>query len=122
MDARQLEYFLAIVNHDGPSLSQSIANLERELGVQLFHRIGRTAVLSTAGSELVEPARQVLRDLRTARATVDSGTRSCLCRRTRREACRSWGCPSARRPAVAQQVDLGEVLVHPDRVEHRQDR
>ena len=84
MDARQLEYFLAIVDHDGfgraaqhlhlaqPSLSQSIANLERELGVQLFHRIGRVVVLSTAGSELVEPARQVLRDLRTARATVDS--------------------------------------------------
>ena len=84
MDARQLEYFLAIVDHDGfgraaqhlhlaqPSLSQSIANLERELGVQLFHRIGRSVVLSAAGSELVEPARQVLRDLRTARATVDS--------------------------------------------------
>jgi DNA-binding transcriptional LysR family regulator len=84
MDARQLEYFLAIVDHDGfgraaqhlhlaqPSLSQSIANLERELGVPLFHRIGRSVVLSTAGSELVEPARQVLRDLRTARATVDS--------------------------------------------------
>src|SRR6185436_6099197 len=29
-------------------------------------------VLSAAGSELIEPARQVLRDLRTARATMDS--------------------------------------------------
>jgi DNA-binding transcriptional LysR family regulator len=69
MDARQLEYFLAIVDHDGfgraaqqlhiaqPSLSQSIANLERELGVQLFHRIGRGVVLSTAGSDLIAPAR-----------------------------------------------------------------
>ena len=84
MDARQLEYFLAIVDHEGfgraaqrlhiaqPSLSQSIANLERELGVQLFHRIGRGVVLSTAGSELIAPARQVLRDLRTARATMES--------------------------------------------------
>ena len=84
MDARQLEYFLAIVDHDGfgraaqhlhiaqPSLSQSIANLERELGVQLFHRIGRGVVLSTAGSDLIAPARQVLRDLRTARATMES--------------------------------------------------
>ena len=84
MDARQLEYFLAIVDHDGfgraaqhlhiaqPSLSQSIANLERELGVPLFHRIGRGVVLSTAGRELIEPARQVLRDLRTARATMAS--------------------------------------------------
>src|SRR3954453_17496661 len=83
MDARQLEYFLAIVDHDGfgraaqqlhiaqPSLSQAIANLERELGVQLFHRIGRGVVLSAAGSELIAPARQVLRDLPTARATMD---------------------------------------------------
>ena len=84
MDARQLEYFLAIVDHDGfvraahhlhvaqPSLSQAIARLERELGVALFHRIGRGVVLSNAGSELIEPARQVLRDLRTARTTMDS--------------------------------------------------
>ena len=84
MDARQLEYFLSIVEQDGfakaahylhisqPSLSQSIAKLERELGVSLFHRIGRGVVLSTAGSELIEPARQVLRDLRTARSTIDS--------------------------------------------------
>jgi len=84
MDARQLEYFVAIVDHDGfgraaqhlhiaqPSLSQSIANLERELGIPLFHRIGRGVVLSTAGRELIEPARQVLRDLRTARATMAS--------------------------------------------------
>ena len=84
MDARQLEYFLAVVDHDGfgraaqalhlaqPSLSQAIAGLERELGVQLFHRIGRGVVISNAGTELIEPARQVLRDLRTARATMDS--------------------------------------------------
>ncbi|MFD4636278.1 LysR family transcriptional regulator [Lentzea sp. NPDC058436] len=84
MDARQLEYFLAIVDHDGfgraaqalhlaqPSLSQAIAGLERELGVQLFHRIGRGVVLSAAGTELIEPARQVLRDLRAARAAMES--------------------------------------------------
>ena len=84
MDARQLEYFLAIVDHDGfvraaqhlhvaqPSLSQAIARLERELGVTLFHRVGRGVVLSSAGGELIEPARQVLRDLRTARTTMDS--------------------------------------------------
>ncbi|MDI2032735.1 LysR family transcriptional regulator [Saccharopolyspora sp. TS4A08] len=84
MDARQLEYFLAIVDNDGfgraaaklhiaqPSLSQAVAGLERELGVRLFHRIGRGAVLSDAGKELIGPARQVLRDLRTAKATMDS--------------------------------------------------
>lgn len=84
MDTRQLEYFLAVVDHDGfgraaralhlaqPSLSQAIAGLERELGVRLFHRVGRGVVISSAGRELVGPARQVLRDLRAARATVDS--------------------------------------------------
>jgi len=84
MDARQLEYFLAVVEHDGfgraaqalhlaqPSLSQAIAALERDLGVQLFHRIGRGVVLSAAGEELIVPARNVLRDLRAARTAVES--------------------------------------------------
>jgi DNA-binding transcriptional LysR family regulator len=84
MDARQLGYFLAVVDHHGfgraaehvhiaqPSLSQSIANLERELGVPLFHRVGRGVVLSEAGRQLVEPARQVLRDLDAAKAVVQS--------------------------------------------------
>lgn len=86
MDARQLEYFLAVVDHGGfgraaeslyltqPSLSQAIASLERELGVTLFHRIGRRAVLNKAGAELIGPARQVVRDLATARAAMDSVT------------------------------------------------
>lgn len=84
MDARQLGYFLAVVDHGGfgraaehvhvaqPSLSQSIANLERELGVPLFHRVGRGVVLSDAGRQLVEPARQVLRDLDAAKAVAQS--------------------------------------------------
>ena len=32
-----------------PSLSQAIATFERELGMPLFHRIGRGVVLSEAG-------------------------------------------------------------------------
>ncbi len=84
MDARQLGYFLAVVDHGGfgkaaeqihiaqPSLSQAIANLERDLGVPLFHRVGRGVVLSEAGRELVEPARQVLRDMATARDAARS--------------------------------------------------
>ncbi|WP_232663388.1 LysR family transcriptional regulator [Pseudonocardia sp. TRM90224] len=84
MDARQLEYFLAIVDNGGfgraakqlliaqPSLSQAMAGLERELGVALFHRIGRGVTVSEAGRELVGPARQVLRDLQAAHATVES--------------------------------------------------
>lgn len=84
MDARQLMYFLAIVEHLNfnraaeqlhiaqPSLSQAMRTLEHELGVPLFHRVGRGIVLSDAGGQLIEPARQVLRDLDTAKAAVRS--------------------------------------------------
>ncbi|RKN12435.1 LysR family transcriptional regulator [Streptomyces radicis] len=89
MDARQLEYFVAIVEHGGfsraaaalhvaqPSLSQAMANLEAELGVALFHRLGRGVVLSEAGAELIEPSRRVLRDMAAVRdtATALSGLR-----------------------------------------------
>ena len=63
MERRQLEYFVAIVEHGGfthaaralrvaqPSLSRSIGRLEHELGVQLFHRVGRNAVLSSAATQ-----------------------------------------------------------------------
>ena len=82
MDIRQLKYFLAVVDHNGfsraanqlmvaqPSLSQAIASFERELGMPLFHRIGRSVVLSAAGEALVGPARVVLRDLDEATATM----------------------------------------------------
>ena len=84
MDARQLAYFLAVVEHLNfgraaeqlhiaqPSLSQAIGTLEREVGVPLFHRVGRGIVLSDAGAQLIEPARQVLRDLESAKAAVQS--------------------------------------------------
>ena len=82
MDARQLKYFLAVVDEGAinraadslliaqPSLSQAIAGLERELGIPLFHRIGRRLVLSEAGETLVGPARIVLRNLEDAAASV----------------------------------------------------
>jgi DNA-binding transcriptional LysR family regulator len=90
VDTRQLRYFLAVVDEGGfgraaeqlfiaqPSLSQTIAGLERDLGVTLFHRVGRSVVLSDAGRTLVGPARLVLRDLEAARASVDAlrGVRS----------------------------------------------
>ncbi|MFZ2177309.1 MAG: LysR family transcriptional regulator [Rhodococcus sp. (in: high G+C Gram-positive bacteria)] len=75
MEFRQVEYFLAVVENDGingaaaalgvaqPTVSQALRSLERELGVQLFHRIGRGMVLSSAGRSLVGPSRQILRDV-----------------------------------------------------------
>jgi len=82
MERRQLEYFLALVEHGGftnaarvlrvaqPSLSHAIAALEAEVGGLLFHRLPHGAVLTPAGEALVEPARQVARDLATATASV----------------------------------------------------
>jgi len=82
VERRQLEYFVAVVDHGGfgraseavhvtqPSLSQAIAALEKDLGVTLFHRLGRKVKLTAAGEALLAPARQVLRDHAVARAAV----------------------------------------------------
>jgi len=84
VDTRQLKYFIAVIDHRGfsraaehlqiaqPSLSQAIAGLERELGVPLFHRVGRGVVPTAAGDHLVAPARRVLRGLDAARSTIDA--------------------------------------------------
>jgi DNA-binding transcriptional LysR family regulator len=82
MDVRQLRYFLAIVDHGSvhraaqelfvaqPSVSQALRGLERDLGTDLFHRTGRRLVLTPAGERLIDPAREVLRGVELARATV----------------------------------------------------
>src|SRR5215217_3008425 len=74
MDMRQVEYVVAVVDHDGftrasaalhvaqPSLSQGIRRLEAELGVHLFDRVGRGVRLTAAGAAFLGPARQLLRD------------------------------------------------------------
>ena len=82
MERRQLEYFLAVVEHGGftnaarvlyvsqPSLSHAVAALEAELGGALFHRLPHGTTPTAAGEALIVPARQVARDLSTAAATV----------------------------------------------------
>ncbi len=82
MDLRRLTYFLAVVDHGGftaaavevdvsqPALSLAVKELEREVGVRLFDRVGRRVLLTAAGRALVEPARQALRDVETGRAAV----------------------------------------------------
>jgi LysR family transcriptional regulator, carnitine catabolism transcriptional activator len=74
MEIRQVEYVVGVVEQGGftkaaaalhvtqPALSEGVARLEAELGVQLFHRVGRRAVVSAAGAAFLEPARQLLRD------------------------------------------------------------
>jgi DNA-binding transcriptional LysR family regulator len=82
MDLRRLGMFLAVAEHGGftraaqasfvsqPALSLAVKELEAELGADLFYRLGRQVTLTPAGVALVGPARQVLRDLDTARAAV----------------------------------------------------
>ena len=84
MDRRHLEYFLAIaesgsftraaavLNIAQPSLSHTILILERELGAQLFERLGRGVKLTSAGQALLEPARRTLGSFQLARAAVRS--------------------------------------------------
>lgn len=73
LETRQMRYFLAVAERGSftraaddlriaqPSLSQAISRLERQLGVPLFHRVGRRIVLSDAGRDLLEPCRTALR-------------------------------------------------------------
>lgn len=72
MELHQLRYFLAIAETGNftraaerchvaqPSLSQQIIKLESELNHKLFHRLGRKAVLTEAGSVFLERARRIL--------------------------------------------------------------
>jgi LysR family hydrogen peroxide-inducible transcriptional activator len=72
MELSQLRYVLAVAeagnftraaarsNIAQPSLSQQIIKLEKELGHKLFHRLGRKAVLTDAGTAFLERARKIL--------------------------------------------------------------
>jgi LysR family carnitine catabolism transcriptional activator len=84
MELQQLRYTLAVVDTGTftaaaqaclvaqPSLSQSIRNLERELGVELFHRIGRRVVVKAAGAAFSDSARLALRAIDNVRIEVDA--------------------------------------------------
>jgi LysR family carnitine catabolism transcriptional activator len=86
MERRQLEYFLAVIDHGGftaaatalhisqPALSTAIKTLEKDLGAMLFHRLPRGVKMTDAGAEFAESARVIMRELDTARARVDAVT------------------------------------------------
>ena len=73
MDIRQLEYIIEIAKEHNitraaknlyvsqPTLSLYLAKLEQELGTPLFTRLRNELVLTAAGEDYVEAARQVIR-------------------------------------------------------------
>ncbi|HYP16719.1 MAG TPA: LysR family transcriptional regulator [Opitutus sp.] len=78
MELHQLRYAIAVAETGNftraaerchitqPSLSQQILNLESEIGHKLFHRLGRKAVLTEAGSVFLERARRILFEVENA--------------------------------------------------------
>jgi LysR family hydrogen peroxide-inducible transcriptional activator len=83
MEITQLRYFLAVNEAQNftraaerchvtqPSLSQQIINLERELGQKLFHRLGRKAVLTEAGTAFLPRAKSILREVEDASREIN---------------------------------------------------
>jgi LysR family cyn operon transcriptional activator len=72
MELRHLRYFVSVadtasvskaalrIHISQPALSRQIRDLETELGVRLFDRVGRRIRLTPAGEELLERSRDVL--------------------------------------------------------------
>lgn len=82
MERRQLEFFLAVADAGSftgaaarvrvaqPSLSYAIRTLEKELGVELFERLGRGVRLTPAGEALRGPAARTVRSFDLAAGAV----------------------------------------------------
>jgi DNA-binding transcriptional LysR family regulator len=83
MDTARLRAFVAVADHGGfsaaaghlfktqPAVSQAVAALEAELGVRLFHRLGRQVVLTEAGRILLAHAREAFGVLAQAQARIE---------------------------------------------------
>lgn len=91
MEIHQLRYFVAVAetenftrasercNVSQPSLSQQIINLEKEIDHRLFHRLGKRAVLTEAGTVFLGRAKHILSEVEDA--TKELGDKSGLERR-----------------------------------------
>jgi DNA-binding transcriptional LysR family regulator len=76
MDLKHLRTFVAVADEGSvsnaalrlriaqPALSRQISNLENELGLKLFDRVGRRLVVSAAGSHLLDDCRSLLGQVR----------------------------------------------------------
>lgn len=87
MELRQLEYFVAVANelHFGraaanlhvaqPSVSQQIKALEIELGVHLLDRTSKAVALTSAGSDLLPLATELLADAKHLQRVAQTSAR-----------------------------------------------
>ena len=83
MDLRRLKTFVAVaelgtvskaavhLRIGQPALSRQIADLQQELGLRLFDRVGRGLVLTAQGEQLLVDCRRVLTDLNRVRERAD---------------------------------------------------
>lgn len=82
MELRHLRYFEAVARHSHvtraaeelhiaqPALSKQISQLEQELDIALFNRVGRSVRLTEAGEALLPHARAILAQVAIARAEM----------------------------------------------------
>ena len=83
MDLREVRTFVAVADLGGvskaaeqvhttqPALSRQIANLEAELGLRLFDRVGRRLLLTSEGAQLLQHCRGLLNYSRAVREQAD---------------------------------------------------
>ena len=83
MDLRQVRTFLAVadlgtvskaaehLHITQPALSRQIANLQNELGLKLFDRVGRRLLLTTEGGQLLNNCRALLNSARGIREQAE---------------------------------------------------
>ena len=95
MELRQIEYFVAVAEHlhfgraaealsiGQPAVSQQLARLERELGVELIDRTPRSVRLTPAGVRFLPEARAVLTAVERARSRATESSASRPARRLR---------------------------------------
>lgn len=88
MEIRQLQYFISVAEQlsfskaaemlyvTQPLLSQQIADLERQLGTELFIRNRRSVSLTPAGTALYREATAIFRQMNQAMATVRNAAES----------------------------------------------
>lgn len=82
MELRQLEYFMEVckelhftraaekLNISQPSLSQQIKNLEYEVGIPLFDRIGKKIALTEAGRILLTHCQRIFHEIEQAQSAL----------------------------------------------------